>query len=62
MSDSIFWLTPAKLCWCGSFAGMTFISKTGPAKFKMHQQNFRHVKKIINPNDFLMCQVKKENA
>jgi hypothetical protein len=42
-----------------SFAGATFISKTAPAKFKMHQQNFSRASKIIYPNDFLTCHVKK---
>jgi hypothetical protein len=37
--DSIFWCAPAELCWCESFAGVTFSSKTAPAKFKMRQQN-----------------------
>ncbi len=51
-SDGIFWHAPAECCWHRSFAGVTFISKTMPAKFKMRQQNFRHASKIINPNEF----------
>jgi hypothetical protein len=43
----------------GLFAGMTLISKTVPAKFKMRQQNFRCPSKIINPNEFLTRHVKK---
>jgi hypothetical protein len=38
-SDDIFWRAPAEFCWCGSFAGATFASKTAQAKFKMRQQN-----------------------
>jgi hypothetical protein len=59
-SDGIFWHTPAELCWCKSFAGATFASKTAPAKFKMRQQNFRRASKIINPNHFDMPS--KKNA
>jgi hypothetical protein len=40
--------------------GVTFASKTAPAKFKMCQQNFRRAGKIINPNDFDMPHKKKE--
>jgi hypothetical protein len=51
-SDGLVWRTPAEFCWCGSFAGTTFTSKTASAKFKMCQQNFKPASKIINPNDF----------
>jgi hypothetical protein len=36
-----FWRTPAGFCWCRSFAGATFASKTAPAKFKMLQQKIQ---------------------
>jgi hypothetical protein len=44
-----FWRVPEEFCWHESFAGATFASKTAPAKFKMHQQNFRCASKTINP-------------
>ncbi len=53
-SDGFFWRASPRFCWRGPFAGATFASKTAPAKFKMHQQNFRCASKIINPNDFDM--------
>jgi hypothetical protein len=48
MTDGIFWHAPAEFCWRGSFAGVTFASKTAPETFQMCQQNFRCTSKIIN--------------
>ncbi len=44
-SDNIFWCAPAEFCWCMSFSGATFTSKTASAKFNMRQQNFRYASK-----------------